>query len=157
MINQLRNCTTNPTDRRLDCIISLIKKGSNTEIDYTCILESICAQLAQLNNTVSDIDTAIHTVIPTIVQLEYPDTQAERVVYHYSGLLSSIVGDILVIFRGLPFGDYETLPVYLADDSGYEHILTNGSGDEPQLLGSEIIVNTQIEATYVGNYVHLTL
>lgn len=159
-IKQVGCLPMNPTNCQLQCTNKLLKNISNTlsnsnNEDIVCELETISCTLTDISTILKNIQMSLNTELPTVIQGEYPKVSNDRIVYHYSGLLSSIVGNIVVIFRGVPFGEYETLPVYLMDNSGYSHIVTNGPLDTPPLLGSEIVINTILPAIYIGNYVHI--
>lgn len=120
-------------------------------VDITCLLEQLICNQNTMISSIKNIQMSIATVYPTVVQGEYPEVTDQGIIYHYSGILREIIGNIVVIFRGKIDQD---LPVYLADSTGYAHIVTASKGSD-QLTGNNVIVNVITPAIYEGNYIHL--
>lgn len=120
-------------------------------IDTTCLLEQIICNQNTMISVIKNIQMSLATDLPTVVQGEYPEVTEQGIIYHYSGILREIIGNIVVIFRGTL---NQPLPVYLADATGYGHIVTAPGGND-QLLGNAVVINTIIPAIYEGNYIHL--
>lgn len=128
-----------------------IQKNANA---IKCLQETMCEVSQNLCATlevVKNIQMSLATAYPTVVQGEFPDIIDGKIIYHYSGILREIVGNIVVIFRG---SLNQPLPVYLEDATEYGHIVTVPGGNN-QLLGDAVMVNVIIPAIYEGNYVHL--
>jgi hypothetical protein len=119
--------------------------------DVTCLLEQLICNQNTMISSIKSIQMSIATAYPTVVQGEYPEVTDQGIIYHYSGVLREVVGNIVVIFRGKIDQD---LPVYLADSTGYAHIVT-APGDNDQLTGNNVVVNVITPAIYEGNYIHL--
>lgn len=117
----------------------------------THLLEEIICNQNTMISSINNIQMSLATSYPTVVQAEFPDMTEQGIIYHYSGILREIVGNIVVIFRG---SLDQSLPVYLEDATGYAHIVT-APGSEDQILGNAVVLNTIIPAIYEGNYIHL--
>lgn len=119
--------------------------------NINCTINTLLEEQCKTNSILANIQMSLGTQFPTVVQAEYPEITEQGIIYHYSGVLREIVGNIVVIFRGKLEQD---LPVYLADATGYAHIVT-AVGSNEQLTGNNVVVNTNIPAIYEGNYIHL--
>lgn len=128
-----------------------IQKNANA---IKCLQETMCEVSQNLCATlevVKNIQMSLATAYPTVVQGEFPDIIDGKIIYHYSGILREIVGNIVVIFRG---SLNQALPVFLADNTDFAHVITVPITND-QLLGDAVMVNVIIPAIYEGNYVHL--
>lgn len=145
------NCCSDNTGP-LIFIGSDIQKNANA---IKCLQETMCEVSQNLCATlevVKNIQMSLATAYPTVVQGEFPEITDQGIIYHYSGILREIIGNIVVIFRGTL---NQPLPVYLSDNTGYGHIVTAPGSSSNQLLGDAVVINTIIPAIYQGNYIHL--
>lgn len=135
-----------------------------TPLNPIMILEEINCKLSTLVNVGSNLESEIKLIresitstLPLVAKVEYPEIVDGKLIYHWIGYTfrDYVLGPLNIYFSGSITND--PLPVFIVDESGFAHTVTEIGNPLVQQLGiPPTLLDVLIPATYSGNYIHLT-